>query len=247
MRTSPASCPGRDSNPHAPCGTADFKSAASAGFATRAAPEVRACPRYPEVVSQETQEQIVTLRDGSRALIRPIRADDKQALVDGLSRLSSESRYRRFLRPVTSLNERELKYLTEIDYTNHFAWVAMAIDEPGEPGLGVARYIRDPLDPEVAEAAVAVVDDHQGKGIGSMLLRMLVAAARENGIRTFRGWVLGDNVDILRPLERIGARRKPDHGVLRVEVDLDEVYDGSSIQEALRAVASGEFEPEPGD
>ena len=198
-------------------------------------------------VSHEAHEQIVTLRDGSRALIRPIRAADKEALVDGLARLSSESRYRRFLRPVTSLNERELQYLTEIDYTNHFAWVAVTVDEPAGVGLGVARYIRDPLDPEIAEAAVAVVDDYQGQGIGSMLLRMLVAAARENGIRTFRGWVLGDNTDILRPLERIGARRKPDHGVLRIEVDLDEIFDGSSIQEALRAVAAGEFEPEPRD
>ena len=190
-------------------------------------------------------EQIVTLRNGTRALIRPIRAEDKEALADGLARLSSESRYRRFLRPVTSLNERELKYLTEIDYTNHYAWVAMAVDEPGEPGLGVARYIRDPLDPEVAEAAVAVVDDHQGQGLGTMLLRVLVAAARENGIHTFRGWVLGDNTNVLRPLERIGARRKPDHGVLRIEVDLADVFDGSSIQEALRAVARGEFAPEP--
>lgn len=198
-------------------------------------------------VSHETHEQIVTLRDGSRALIRPIRAHDKDALVEGLARLSPESRYRRFLRPVTSLNERELKYLTEIDYTNHYAWVAVSVDEPAGMGLGVARYIRDPLDPEVAEAAVAVVDDHQGQGIGSKLLRVLVAAARENGIRTFRGWVLGDNTDILRPLERIGARRKPDHGVLRIEVDIDDIYDGSSIQEALRAVAAGEFEPEPRD
>ncbi|HAX82901.1 MAG TPA: N-acetyltransferase [Actinobacteria bacterium] len=192
-----------------------------------------------------THEQIVTLRDGTRALIRPIRAEDKEALAQGLARLSSESRYRRFLRPVTSLNERELKYLTEIDYTNHYAWVAVAVDDPGQPGLGVARYIRDPLDPEVAEAAVAVVDDYQGMGIGTMLLRVLVAAAQENGIHTFRAWVLGDNTSILRPLERIGARRKPDHGVLRIEVDLAEVFDGSSIQDALRAVAAGEFQPEP--
>ena len=192
-----------------------------------------------------THEQIVTLRDGTRALIRPIRAEDKEALAQGLARLSSESRYRRFLRPVTSLNERELKYLTEIDYTNHYAWVAVAVDDPGQPGLCVARYIRDPLDPEVAEAAVAVVDDYQGMGIGTMLLRVLVAAAQENGIHTFRAWVLGDNTSILRPLERIGARRKPDHGVLRIEVDLAEVFDGSSIQDALRAVAAGEFQPEP--
>lgn len=190
-------------------------------------------------------EQIVTLRDGTRALVRPIRPDDKERIAEGLARLSPESRYRRFLRAVTTLNERELKYLTEIDYTSHFAWVASAIDLPGEPGLGVARYIRDPKDPEVAEAAVAVVDDYQGKGVGSILLRLLVATALENGITTFRAWVLGENAEILRPLERIGARRTPDHGVLRIEVDLTDMFDGSSIQDALRAVARGEFTPEP--
>ena len=190
-------------------------------------------------------EQVVALRDGSRARVRPIQPGDKQALVDGLERLSNESRYRRFLRPVTKLNERELKYLTEIDYTSHFAWVASDPDD-GTQGYGVARYIRDPKDPEVAEAAVAIIDDQQGKGLGTILMRLLVATARENGIRIFSGWVLGDNRQILGPLERIGARRTPDEGVLRVEVDLEDVFDGSSLQEALRAVAKGEFEPKPG-
>lgn len=189
-------------------------------------------------------EEIVTLRDGSHARVRPIRPDDKQALVDGLERLSAESRYRRFLRPVTSLNERELKYLTEIDYTNHFAWVAT--DPDGTYGYGVARYVRDAKDPEIAEAAVAIIDDQQGKGLGTILMRLLVATAREHGIKIFSGWVLGDNRQVLGPLERIGARRIPDEGVLRVEVDLEEMFDGSTLQEALRAVAAGAFEPEPG-
>lgn len=179
-------------------------------------------------------------------LIRPIRGDDKEALTQGLARLSAESRYRRFLRPVTSLNERELKYLTEVDYTNHFAWVAVNPDDPAD-GWGVARYVRDPKDPEVAEAAVAVVDDQQHRGIGAYLLQFLSASAIANGITTFRGWVLGDNVEILRPLERIGASRKPDHGVLKIEVELSADFEGSPAQEVLRAVARGEFLPEPGE
>ncbi|MFQ5427049.1 MAG: GNAT family N-acetyltransferase [Gaiellales bacterium] len=189
-------------------------------------------------------DQIVTLRDGRLARVRPIRPDDKEALVAGLSRLSKESTYRRFLRPVTTLSERELRYLTEIDYTNHFAWVAADPDDDLD-GYGVARYVRASKDPEIAEAAVAIVDDQQGNGLGTILMRLLVATARENGISTFRGWVLGDNRDVLGPLEKIGARRTPDEGVLRVEIDLDEVFDGSSVQEALRAAAAGEFEPEP--
>jgi RimJ/RimL family protein N-acetyltransferase len=191
-------------------------------------------------------EHRVTLTDGTTIILRPIRPEDKQALVDGLGRLSPESRYRRFMRPVTSLNARELRYLTEIDYTDHFAWVAVSSDPDAEhPGLGVARYVRDPKDPEVAEAAVAVVDDHQRLGLGTLLLSLLVRTALENGIRTFRSWVQADNVRVLRPLEQIGARRSTDDGMLRIEVDLPEVYEGSRLQEALRAVAAGEFDPEP--
>lgn len=191
-------------------------------------------------------EHPAILKDGTRVIVRPIRPEDKEALARGLDQLSPESRYRRFLRPMTSLSQRELAYLTEIDYTNHFAWVAVANTKDQE-GLGVARYIRDAKDPEVAEAAVAVVDDYQGRGLGSILMRLLVATALENGVHTFRGWVLGDNLEVLRPLERIGARRVADKGVLRVEVDLVSMFDGSDIQEALRAVAAGEFQPEPGD
>ena len=193
----------------------------------------------------ESHEQIVTLRDGSRARVRPIRPDDKEALVSGLERLSKRSTYRRFLRPVTKLSERELEYLTEIDYTNHFAWIAADAEEDAH-GYGVARYIRDAKEPEVAEAAVAIVDDQQGKGLGTILMRLLVATAQENGIKVFKGWVLGDNRQMLGPLERIGARRTPDEGVLKVEIDLEDVFDGSSVQEALRAVAAGEVETEPG-
>jgi RimJ/RimL family protein N-acetyltransferase len=191
-------------------------------------------------------EHPATLKDGTRVIVRPIRREDKEALARGLDQLSPESRYRRFLRPMTSLSERDLAYLTEIDYTNHFAWVAVA-DTEDQEGLGVARYIRDAKDPHVAEAAVAVVDDYQGRGLGSVLMRLLVATALENGVRTFRGWVLGDNIEVLRPLERIGARRVADKGVLRVEVDLASMFDGSDIHEALRAVAAGEFQPEPGE
>jgi len=199
--------------------------------------------RYRPLVAD--YRQIVTLRDGTRVLVRPIRPDDKEALAAGLAKLSPESRYRRFLRPVTKLSERELRYLTEIDYADHFAWVAADADDE-TVGYGVARYVRDPKDPEVAEAAVAIIDDHQGKGLGSILVRLLAATAREHGIRAFRGWVLGDNREILAPLERIGARRTPEHGVLRVEIDLDDAFEGSSLQEVLRAVAAGEIEPEPG-
>jgi RimJ/RimL family protein N-acetyltransferase len=191
-------------------------------------------------------EQIVTLPDGLRVLVRPIRPDDKEKLVAGMSRLSPESRYRRFLRPVERLTERELKYLTEIDYVDHFAWVAAAADEPGEPGIGVARYVRDPKDPEVAECAVAVIDDYQRRGIGTLLIGLLIRTAREHGITRFRAWVHTANRGLLAALAAAGADMQVQEGTMKVEVPLPADPDSDNpIRAALRMAASGELPAEP--
>jgi RimJ/RimL family protein N-acetyltransferase len=183
----------------------------------------------------DPMEHPALLRDGTTVTLRPIRPDDKEAMAAALERLSPEARYRRFLRPVSEFSARDLAYLTEVDFADHFAWVAVTDDEE-RLGLGVARYVRDRIDPEIAEAAVTVVDDHQRRGLGTILTRVLVATALEHGIRTFRAWVLGDNIEVLRPLERIGARRVADKGVLRVEIDLAHAFGVETLEEALAAV-----------
>lgn len=172
---------------------------------------------------QPEPERLVTLSDGTTIVVRPLRPEDRVLLVEGFARLSAQSRYRRFLRPVTSLSDRELTYLTDVDHQDHYALGAVTLD--GGTGAGVARYIRTPSEPTVAEAAVVVADEYQGRGIGTVLLRGLADAAHRNGIATLRGWVLGDNARILRPLAHIGARLIPDGGVLRVEVDVARVVD----------------------
>src|ERR687896_201320 len=82
------------------------------------------------------------LPSGIRIKIRPIIPEDKQRLVDGFERLSPESRYRRFMSGISRLTKQQLIYLTELDYVDHFAVAAFAIDDPGQPGIGVARYVR---------------------------------------------------------------------------------------------------------
>jgi hypothetical protein len=53
--------------------------------------------------------------------------------------------------PVTQLSEDQLRHLTEIDYRDHMAWVALDPTEPEVPGIGVARYMRLAAEPMVAE------------------------------------------------------------------------------------------------
>ena len=105
--------------------------------------------------------------------------------------MSEESRYRRFLSPKPSFTSAELAYLTEVDHHDHEALIAIE-PESGEP-VGVARYVRDPAQPQVAEAALAVVDEWQHRGVGTALLRHLIARARQEDVRRFRASVLGDN------------------------------------------------------
>lgn len=135
--------------------------------------------------------EVVTLRDGTSCVLRPIRPDDKELLHRGFHRLSPESRYRRFFAVKNELSERELRYLTEVDGLRHVALGAVTLD--GSDGLGVARFIHLEGEPGIAEAAIAVADEAQGKGLGSLLFQRLVAAARERGVVRFRCDMLCSN------------------------------------------------------
>jgi RimJ/RimL family protein N-acetyltransferase len=137
----------------------------------------------------------VRLRDGSMVLVRPIAADDKDLLSAAFEALSPESRYLRFLGTKKRLTQGELRFLTEVDHSDHEALVAI---EPGSgEGVGVARYVRDPDAPAAAEAAVTVVDAWQGRGLGTELLRRLVQRAREEGVERFTAELFTDNRDML--------------------------------------------------
>ncbi len=120
-----------------------------------------------------------------------------------------------------SLSEAQLDYLTKLDYVDHVAWLAVHADKP-EEGLGVARYVRAKGEPGVAEAAVTVIDEYQGRGLGTLLLALLAAVARAAGVQMFRAYVLQDNVRMRRLLEQLGAKTTMESpGVLRMDVALD--------------------------
>jgi GNAT superfamily N-acetyltransferase len=148
----------------------------------------------------------VELSDGCVLEIRPLRADDKAGLAAGFERLSALSRYRRFLSPTEHLSPKQLAYLTEVDHRDHEALVA--IEPSSRDGVGVARYVRSGEDPEEAEFAVAVADDWQRRGLGTLLLRHLAARAREEGITRFTGLVLGSNEPVRHLLEALGDVRQ---------------------------------------
>lgn len=174
-----------------------------------------------------TYHEDKALADGTRVRFRLVRPEDKDKLLAGLKRMSPESRYLRFFAHRDNLSPRELAYLTEVDQDRHFALAVGRLGDDGSegPGLGVARFIRDSAHPERAEAAVAVVDEAQGHGLGRALFKRLVEAARERGVREFEVTILADNDAMLRLLQSIfpGAEARPHEGVVAVVCPLPAV------------------------
>ena len=176
------------------------------------------------------------LRDGTKILLRPIRPEDRSRLEAGLQRLSPASRYLRFHATVEQLTDEQLTYLTEVDHHDHVAIVALDLDHPDEPGVGVARFIREPYERGTAEAAITVADRYQGQGAGTILLGALAHRAREEGVQVFRNYVLDGNHAMLEVFDHLGAHREREaDGLWRVDLKVPEDDDDVPSSGAGRA------------
>jgi GNAT superfamily N-acetyltransferase len=101
----------------------------------------------------------------------------------------------------------------------------VALDEQGREGLGVARHVRDPARPDTAEVAVTVIDDWQGRGLGTILLEVISARAREEGINTLTALALARNQEVFDLLGGLDAVRTLDQatGTVQIEVPIPAV------------------------
>lgn len=182
----------------------------------------------PHASYPEHWEADVLLRDGSTMRVRPIRPDDAAALQAFHMAQSERSTYFRFFAPLRRLPERDLDRLVTVDHVDRVALVVTG----GTSIVAVGRY--DRVAPDRAEVAFNVADTLQGRGLGSVLLEHLAAAARERGIRTFVADVLPGNARMIRVFTDAGyevAQRYED-GVISLEFRIDPT-------EASRAVVDG--------
>lgn len=161
-------------------------------------------------------EADVVLADGGTAHLRPITPADGDLLRQFTDRVSPESIYYRFFAPHPKLSDRDVAHFTGVDYVDRVALVALI----GGEMVAVVRY--DRVDDTEAEVAFLVEDAHHGRGLASVLLEHLAAAAAERGIGTFVADVLPANRRMIGVLTDAGytASRRLDEGVVRLTLDL---------------------------
>jgi CRP-like cAMP-binding protein len=196
--------------------------------------------RLQSVVSgrlAENARSVATeLPDGTPLVLHPLRASDREEFIAAYENLSLTSLQNRFIsggRPPRRL----IEYLLEVDYVNHFAWL---VAEPSHPerGIAEARYVRLGSEPDTADVAFMVTDAYQGRGIGTLLMGALAAAASAAGVDWFTADVRGENAPMLALLNRVGASRAVyDHGVVTRRVSVADA--AAAIPEPLHRQLQG--------
>lgn len=160
------------------------------------------------------------LRDGRRVEIRALRPDDRDELLAAADRTSDRSLYRRFFGVRRTFSDEEVASFVNIDFVAEVALVATTRAGGREALAGGGRYIV--VRPGTAELAFTVVDEFQGLGLASALLRHLTVLARAAGLREFVAEVLPDNTAMLRVFERSGLKeqRKRENGVVHITLQI---------------------------
>jgi acetyltransferase len=162
------------------------------------------------------------LRDGTEVVVRPIRAEDEQLVVQLFSTFSEHTIRMRFFSMIKRLTHESLIRLCHLDYEREMALVAVRHDDDRSRILGVSRYFLDP-ETGIAEFAIAVGDPWQGQGLGHHLMRRLIDVARDNDVKRLEGQVLQENESMLRLVKGLGfgLRTSADPAVVDAELDLE--------------------------
>ena len=165
-----------------------------------------------------TYSVVETMRDGRSVVIRALKPEDRSAMLSAVGRVSAQSLYRRFFGPKRGFSETEVDFFVNVDFVKHVALVASVEESGKETVIGAGRYIV--TEPGSAEVAFAVVDEYQGKGIGTALLRHLELIARERRLDRLVAEVLPENAPMLAMFRRCGFVAKRSRGAVHVALDL---------------------------
>ena len=168
--------------------------------------------------------QPVRLRNGLAALIRPVRADDRQRVIDAFHKLDTQTVYTRFFSAKRHLSEADLGRIETSDFVNAAVLVATIGEGADEIIIGGGAYtvLDRPGEPLAAELSFTIEEDYQGQGLSTLFMDLLTRIARQRGVRRFEAEVLAGNQPMLKVFERSGLpmHSRVDDGIVQVVMEL---------------------------
>ncbi len=174
-------------------------------------PQEPALDRYQHMAIHPYPHELVRrwqTADGDEITIRPIRPEDAEIEQAFVRNLSPTSKRFRFMQGMRELSPDMLVRFTQLDYDRELALIAVVQEGGQEVEIAVARYAINP-DGESCEFAVVVADEWQGRGVGSEVMRQLMAAAKDKGIKRIEGQVLKENAGMLALMRFLGFETEP--------------------------------------
>ena len=161
------------------------------------------CADYPEKYIER-----IKLKDGLEVLLRPIKPEDEDMMLELFNTFSERTIRFRFFIPLRVMSKEDIKRYCNIDYRNEMAIVAEIKENGRKRLIGVARLIRDEDDKDKAEFAVVVGDPWQNRGLGRKLTEYIIRVAKDMGIKELYSRVMKDNIVSLRLSREFGFERE---------------------------------------
>ncbi len=165
----------------------------------------------------------LVLPDGRQLRLRPIAAEDADALRHGFELLSADEVRMRFMHPMSELTPELAKRLADLDHKRDFAIVASEPLPPGEALIGAVVRASIAPDGRRAEFAILVSRLLGGQGLGRLLMKQIIRWAKLKRLDELYGDVLEENTTMLKLATSLGFRREhqpDDRGVVRVRLAL---------------------------
>jgi RimJ/RimL family protein N-acetyltransferase len=186
--------------------------------------------REEAIIVPENYSATERMRDGREVEIRALQPDDRDDMLAAIGRTGTQSLQRRFFVVKRGFSEKEIAFFMNTDFTNHVALVALAEEDGRKVIIGGGRYIV--TEPGVAEIAFVVIDDYQGQGIGTLLMRHLAVVGRAAGLKQLIAEVLPENAAMRKVFGKFGfeARRGRDPQLVHLVLSLEERPQSRRIQ-----------------
>lgn len=162
------------------------------------------------------------LEDGLKVRLRPIVPEDRERVHRAYELLSEESRLNRFWERPARLSDHHAERLSEVDGTDHLAWIALDPDDERFPGFGGASYWREADDFSRAELSFTVADAWHRRGLATLLFSILWFEGWKNGVRHFTGQCRKSNQAMGGWWAGMGGRIREGNRHLELHLELED-------------------------